>query len=502
MKEQQFLENFKKQIEDGLKLWDSPSVSIGIIKDGKIVLSEGFGYRDEGLKANNQTMYQMASCSKAFTSALVAIMVDQGKLSWDTPLVQYLPNVRFLEDYTTSNITLRDILSHRSGLPRHEYSWYGSNFTKEELVYNLRYLEPNKAIRTKFQYNNYGYMLAGYAVEKVSGKSWDECVEEYLLKPLGMKNSNTFVDAMCLNENHAKAYDRENPAIDTMKGMRQIPIYKMPHEDYENNVGSPMAAAGSVNSCVEDMLKWVSLHLNGGEFEGKRIISEEAMKEMHTPTMILSKLMDMPQDETTFPTYGLGWFVENYRGHTLIQHGGNLDGFSAYTSFIPDLNLGVVAYTNMNVSSLHIALAKEVYDYYIGVESGNWVQRYYDYKCEVSKKRLDFTSTFTNGKTEGTKPSHPLEQYVGIYTRKGYTPVEIYLKEDELHLKFTGTDTKLVHYHYDTFITSDLMGGGEIPVGLPVSFNCAPFKKEMDTITMPLCFEEGAAPIVFKKKVA
>ena len=180
--EQQFLESIRNQVEEGLKLWESPSVSIGIVKDGRIVLCEGFGKRDveNDLPATGDTLYQIGSCTKAFTSALVAIMVDQGKLSWDEPLIKYLPEIRFYEDSTTSNLTLRDILSHRSGLPRHEYAWYGTDFTKEELMFNLRYLEPNKPIRTKFQYNNYGFMLAGYAVERVTGKSWEDCVEESL----------------------------------------------------------------------------------------------------------------------------------------------------------------------------------------------------------------------------------------------------------------------------------------------------------------------------------
>ena len=502
MNEQQFLDSFRQQVLDGLALWESPSISIGIIKDGRTVMCEGFGNRDTDHPATGRTLYQLASCSKAFTSALVAIMVDQGKLSWDVPLIQYLPEVRFYEEYTTSNLTLRDILSHRSGLPRHEYSWYGTDFTKKELVFNLRYLEPNKPIRTKFQYNNYGFMLAGYAVEQVTGKSWEDCVKEYILEPLGMTRTNMFIDALTEDPDHAKPYDRIDPAADIMKGMKQIPFYKMPSEDYTNGTGSPMGPAATVNSCAEEMLKWVSLHLNEGEFEGKQLISKESMAEMHKPNMLLPKLMDMPQAETTHPSYGLGWFVENYRGHTLIEHGGNLDGFSAYTSFIPDLKLGVVIYTNMNVSQLHYALAKEVFDYYIGVESGNWVKRYHEYSTEQTKKRLDFTTPFTGGKTENTHPSHPLEAYVGTYTRDGYTPVEIRIENNSLFMKFIDADTKLQHYHYDTFITSDLMGGGEIPPGLPVTFNVAPFRSEIETLTMQLCFEEDAAPCYFKKQKA
>ena len=500
--EQEFLDYIRKQAEDGLKLWESPSVAIGIIKDGKVVLCEGFGHRDveAGFPATGKSLYQMGSCSKAFTSALVAILVDQGKISWDEPLINYLPNVRFLEDYTTSNLTMRDILSHRSGLPRHEYAWYGTDFTKEELVFNLRYLEPNKPIRTKFQYNNYGYILAGYAVEKITGKTWEECVQEYILNPLGMERTNMFVDATTTDPDHAEPYDRPDAAADNMKGMKKIPFYKMAEEDYTTQTGSPAGPAAAVNSSAEEMLKWVTLHLNRGEFDGKRIISEKSMDELHKPNMLLPYLFDMPQEEMKLPSYGMGWFVESYRGYTLGEHGGNLDGFSAHTGFIPELNLGVVAYTNMNVSNLHVALAHEIYDYYIGAEGGNWVQRYHDYCTKQGEKRSSITTYFAGEKTEGTVPSHPLEAYTGTYTRNGYTPVTIRLDNGKLYLKFIDGDTELRHYHYDTFLTSDLMGGGEISPGLPVSFQTADFRSNIETLVMPLCFEEGAAPIRFKKQ--
>ena len=502
MTEQQFLESFRQQVEDGLKLWDSPSVSIGIIKDGRTVLCEGFGKRDveHNMPATKDTLYQIGSCTKAFTSALVAIMVDQGMLSWDEPLIKYLPEIRFYEDSTTSNLTLRDILSHRSGLPRHEYAWYGTDFTKEELMFNLRYLEPNKPIRTKFQYNNYGFMLAGYAVERVTGKSWEDCVEEYILQPLGMNRSNMFIDAVEADPDYAQPYDRTDPAADGMKGMRKIPFFKMPVEDYSQRKGSPLGPAGSINSSAKEMLKWVSLHLNNGEYNGKQLISKESMAQMHKPNMLLPGLFDMPHSESKMPSYGMGWFIDCYRGYTLVHHGGNLDGFSAMTSFIPELNLGVVAYTNMNVSSLHTALVREVYDYYIGAESGNWVKRYHEHCTEQSKKRSDITKQYAGEQKEGTGYSHPLEDYTGTYVRDGYSPAVIRLERGRLHLKFIDGDMPLNHYHYDTFLTTDLMGGGEIPPGLPVSFYAAEFRSEINTLVMPLCFEEGAAPIRFKKK--
>ena len=248
------------------------------------------------------------------------------------------------------------------------------------------------------------------------------------------------------------------------------------------------------------MLKWVSLHLNHGEYDGKRIISEKSMNELHKPNMLLPYIFDMPQEEMKHPSYGMGWFVESYRGYTLVEHGGNLDGFSAHTGFIPELILGVVAYTNMNVCNLQDALAHEIYDYYIGAKNGDWVKRYHEHQTNQWKKRDSITTLYAGEKAENTAPSHPLEAYTGTYTRNGYTPVTIRWEDGKRYLKFIDADTELRHYHYDTFLTSNLMGGGEISPGLPVSFQTADFRSNIETLVMPLCFEDGAAPIRFKKQ--
>ena len=214
MMDQKFIEEFRKKAEEGLKLWDTSSVAVGVIHNGEVVLCEGYGSRDtaQGLAADGQTMYQIGSCSKAFTAALVAIMVDQGKLAWDTPIRQYVPEVELYDGFASENCTLRDLLSHRTGIPRHEYSWYGTDFTRKELVQHLRYLEPNEPFRTKFQYNNYGYILAGYIVEKVTGKTYEECLQEYLFRPLGMERTNCWIDDIEKDPNQATPYDRPEGA--------------------------------------------------------------------------------------------------------------------------------------------------------------------------------------------------------------------------------------------------------------------------------------------------
>lgn len=494
-----FWERFRQEAQEGLQLWESPSVSVGVVKDGQVVLCEGFGLRDEagGLPADGQTLYQIGSCSKAFTAALVAILVDQGKLDWDTPIRQYVPEVRFYDEYLTRSATLRDLLSHRTGLPRHEYAWYGTDFTKEQLIHNLRYLEPNQPMRTVFQYNNQCYILAGYIVERLTGKTYEQCLSEYLFEPLGMTRTCAFLDDIEGDANHATPYDRPDP-LDVLHGKRAIPFYRMPAEDKAAGIGTPLGPAGSINSCPEDMLKWVQLHLNHGRVGDRQLISEAAMAQLHHPQMLLQTPLDMPMDEAAFHCYGLGWFLESFRGKKLLQHGGNINGFSGFTAFLPEENLGVVAYTNMNGSYLHYALARTVLDHYLGYEDGNWVRRYRDFVAERQKKLPDQMAAFTGKQVPGTHPAHELAEYAGVYRRDGYTPVTVTVEDGRLHLDFIGTRAALTHYHYETFLVEGVVG--ELPPRIPVHFHTAEVGGAVDGLAMPLVTEPGGSLIRFQKQ--
>lgn len=499
MSDMAFIESFRQQVLDGLKLWDSPSVSIGIIKDGEVVLCEGFGSRDpeKGATADGDTLYQIGSCSKAFTAALIGVLVDKGLLEWDTPIRKYLPGFRFKDAFTTENCTLRDLLAHRTGLPRHEYSWYQTQYTREELVNHMQYLEPNVEMRTRFQYNNYGYILAGYIAEQMTGKTWEALLDEHLFGPLGMTRANAFLDTMNEDPDHAEPYDRELES-DGVSTQRKIKFYSTTVEDRSKGIGAPFGPAGSINACPRDMLKWVDMHLNKGMSGDTRVLSEESIAEIHKPNMILKAPLDLPMEETDFCCYGLGWMVEMFRGHKLLQHGGNVDGFSGFTSFMPDLNLGVVAYTNMNGSFLHYALAREVYDHYLGVESGNWVQRYYDFSKERYAELDQVIEHFTGKKIEGTVPSHELAAYAGTYHKDGYVDIIIEAKDDALYMTFNGYTNKLSHFHYDQYVTSAIVG--ELPAGMPVRFRTADLDGTIDALTIPLVTESGSELPLFIKK--
>ena len=481
-----------KTMEKGQKIWDGTSVAVGVIKDGQVTLLDGYGYRnvEEKLPADGQTLYQIGSCSKAFTAALCAIFVDKGLIDWDTPIREYDPDIRFYDDYVSDHVTLRDVLSHRTGVPRHEYSWYGTDFDRQQLVHNIRFLEPNKPFRTDFQYNNYGYLVAGAVLEKVSGKTYEELLQEYIFNPLGMKRTNAYLDLLEGDPDHGQAYDR--PGGTALQGIVKGKPYRTPVEDYPKKIGSPFAPAGAINSCPEDMLKWVQLHLNEGEWEGKQLISKKNMQELHKPNIPCGALdIPMPEVDKAFDSYAMGWKVECYRGVKVLQHGGNINGYSGFTSFIPSLNLGIVAYANLTMTMEHYAIGRVIMDYYLGAQEEDWMQRYFDTMAEMASSRKDFYADLRGPKVEGTHPTFDLSAYTGTFTRPGYGPVKFWLKDGKLIMTFIGSDVPLSHYHYDTFINDVSYGGDEIKPGLPVKFYTGDNTSTIDVVKIPLVMEEG-----------
>lgn len=479
-------------MEKGLELWDAASVGLGVIKDGEVVLCKGYGMRDveSKLPATGNTLYQIGSCSKAFTSALVAVFVDKGLIDWDTPLREYVPDLRFYDDYTTNNCTLRDVLCHRTGVPRHEYSWYGSPFTRQELLHNIRYLEPNKPFRANYQYNNYGYLVAGYVLETISGKTYEELLDEYILKPLGMDRTNAYLDLIEADPDHATPYDR--PEGTGMRGIARGEFYRTPCEDYKKGIGSPFAAAGSINSCAADMLKWTQLHLQNGRWGDQQIISEKSMRELHKPNIhTASQTLVGDEMDADFVSYTMAWQMENYRGVKVYSHGGNINGFSAFTCFVPALQLGVVAYTNLTMTMQHYAIGRCVIDAYLDAPDTDWMQRYYDNMAQKLVSVDELYAKLSGPKVEGTAPSFALKAYEGTFARPGYGKLRISASDDKLHLHFLGSDVPLTHYHYDSFTTDIVFAGGELKAHLPVKFYTSESTATPDIVSIPLIMEEG-----------
>ena len=233
------VESLRGMIAEELKAWDQPSISVGIVKDGKVELAEGFGYAnmDKQVKPDPDTLYQIGSCSKAFTAAAVAILVDRGILEWDKPVVSYMPWLRFKEPFTTANVTVRDLLCHRTGLPRHDAYWIDGPCTRKEMVENLRNMQPGWSFRSHWCYQNTCIVAAGMLVEEMTGKTWEEFVKKEIFEPLGMTRSTFYVDAIEADANHATPYDRPTPV--ELQGIREIPFLKSDREDMAKGIGAP-----------------------------------------------------------------------------------------------------------------------------------------------------------------------------------------------------------------------------------------------------------------------
>ena len=487
-----FFKKLEQDVQNALEQWQCPSLALGVICDGEILYCGGIGLRDRenALPADGATVYQIGSSSKSFTALLCAKLVDEGKLAWDEPIRTYAPEVRFQDPFVTANVTIRDLLSHRTGLPRHEYAWYLTSFTREELVHNIRYFEPETPFRTHMHYNNFGYILLGYLIEKVTGRSWEDCVQKEIFEPLGMGRSSVYLTDIEKDPNHAEPYGVIGKSL---SGEEHTDFYRTNVENKEKGIGAPFGPAGSINSCVEDMLRYLRFQLG----DGTPLLTSASLGEMHKPNIFLPAPLDMPMEETVLHSYCMGWIAEMYRGHKVLQHGGNVNGFSAQMFLVPDQKLGIVALTNMDGCFVHMSAARSITDHFLGVEGGDWFHRYYEFASKSEEGLAELLHQFTGERREGTCPGHPLEEYCGEYTRRGYGPCTVSLRDETLWLEILEGEIPLEHFHYETFLTRGILG--ELPPGLPVHFHTAEVGGTVDGIRIPLVPEFGGKGILFTR---
>jgi len=429
------LKGFDTFVTKTMEEWKVPGLGISIVKDGKVIFSKGFGFRDvkKGFKVTPKTLFAIGSCSKAFTAATMGILVDEGKLDWDKPVREYLPSFKLKDPFATEGMTPRDLVCHRSGLPRHDLLWYGSSATRQELFHRLQYLEPSKDFRTTFQYQNLMFMTAGYMVGKVAGTTWEKFVQDRIFGPLGMNDSNFSV------EDSKKAPDFALPYMEKDDKVIEIPFRNI------DTVGP----AGSINSNVIDMADWLLLNLSKGKFGEKQIISEGSLNEIHSPQMISSK--SFKYDESFYSTYGMGWGITAYRGHLKVSHGGGIDGFTAQVTFMPRDNIGMVIFTNMSGTPLPSIVAYNAYDRLLGLDQIPWNKRIKDQRDKAKEEAEKAKKEKDKDRKLNTKPSHPLEDYAGDYEHPGYGVVSIKKEGDKLKGVFNSISFDVKHYHYDIF---------------------------------------------------
>jgi len=469
------LTGLEEYIEKARQDWKIPGMAVAIIKDDKIVYAKGFGVRKLGDPApvDEKTLFAIGSSSKAFTSASLAILVDEGKLKWDDPVTKYLPEFELYDPYVTRELTIRDLLTHRSGLERGDFLWYGTDNSRDEILRRARFLKPSWSLRSRFGYQNLMYLAAGQVVARVSGMSWDDFVRTRIFAPLGMNESSTSIKAFKpggnVSQPHAEVDDK---------------VQSIPWREIDN-----IGPAGSINSNVVEMAQWVRLQLGQGTLDGKNVFSAATSKEMHTPQTIirLDGQYPMMYPEAHFFAYGFGWFLSDFKGKKLVEHGGAIDGMRAEVALIPEEKLGVVVLTNLNGSLVGNTLVYRIIDAYLGQPqkdySGDLLKAYGPLlaQAQAAQKKADAERVM------GTKPSLDIAKYAGTYTNELYGTVKIAYENEQLKFQFGPAFTStLEHWNYDTFQATFFTAGTS---RTPVSFTLNPQGK-VDSLILGLTSRE------------
>jgi CubicO group peptidase (beta-lactamase class C family) len=428
-------------IKSSMKDWKVPGASVAIVRDGAVVYMKGFGVRD--IRTNQpvtaDTLFDIGSCTKAFTSAGVAMLVDEGKMQWDGKVNTYIPFFHLRDPHADQNVTLRDLLSHRTGVPGADLLWYvNPRASREELIRKLAYIQPNTGFRAKFEYQNLMYVAAGYAVGQVAHSTWDEFTQSRLFAPLGMTESDTSATDAQKAPDHATPH-QQNPD-DSVKAI-----------SWRNIDG--VGPAGSINSSARDMAKWITFQLGDGTYQGKRLISADNMREMHSAQMVISLDGEIPK--VFFPdsmqlSYGLGWFVQDYRGHQLIIHAGDIDGFATMVVLIPEIHTGYFAVINMG-SLYRQVLSNQIADQLLHLPDAGWSEHFKKMRVELQAQEKA-GEAWQSKRAPGTHPSRDLSAYAGQYQNPAYGDAEIGFQNGKLSLHLQAIDSDLEHLQYDTFV--------------------------------------------------
>jgi len=423
-----------------LKEWNAPGVTIAVVEKKKVIYTGGFGYRDneKKLPVTENTLFAIGSCTKAFTASILGMLEKEGKLSIDKPVRDYLPELVFKNEYTNKHATLRDMMCHRTGLPRHDYSWYGSTASRNELLERVRYQEPTYELRERYQYNNFMFMAQGIVIEKITGKSWEENMRERIFKPLGMNNTNMSVIDM------EKAIDRSLAYSSADNKIKAIPY---------RNIDA-IGPAGSINSCAKDMASWLITWINDGKFNGKEIIPSSYRSQAITSQ--ISPGGGLPGSENPdlhMSGYGLAWGMSSYRGHYRVEHSGGIDGFITSTSFFPSDSLGIFVVSNQSTPTTSIR--NFIADRMLKLSYRPWGKTALADKLRADSTAKKAPNTDSISRKTGTKYSHTIEDYTGDFENKGYGVIKVFRERDTVWVDYNeaGQRTKsyLEHYHYDVF---------------------------------------------------
>lgn len=472
-----------------LKTWHATGFAVAVIEKNKVVYAQGFGYRDLNgkLPVTPNTLFAIGSCTKAFTATLIGKLQQDGKLDIDKPVKNYFPELKFYNDAMNNTITLRDMMSHRTGLPRHDLSWYLFNSpSTDSLVMRIQYMEPTFGVREKWQYNNFMFAAQGALIKHISGKSWGDNIKEKFFEPLGMTRSDVSIPEMEKEEDISLGYGLKKDSI----------IKKL---DYYHIDG--MAPAGAINSSVTDMAKWVTAWINNGKYNGKEIIPESFRNQaISSQSVIDGALPGKETPDLYFANYGFGWMLSSYKGHYCVEHGGNIDGFSASACFFPSDSIGIVVLSNQDGSVVPGIVRNLISDRMLNLKYIDWngVQKHSSdkNKQEAEKGKKDKVVEVKHPAT------HPVADFAGDYKNPAYGTMKMYIRHDSLFVKTVTHTIWLRQLNYDIFEVFDVDPKEGIDTtdngGLKLQFRMN-VSGDIDAVEGKL--EQSLSPIIFTKQI-
>lgn len=430
------LEKIDAALTDILQDAQGAGFAVAVVEKDKVIFSKGFGYRDMSRKlpVTAHTRFAIGSCTKAFTSTLLGDLRKEGKVDFDKPATTYLPALDFSDTYLNAQVTLRDMMCHRTGFSRYDLAWYlFETDSRDSLLKRMHFMKPNAPLRARWQYNNFMFMVQGMVAERLTGQSWEQNISSRIFQPLGMSESSIGTVSLAAAEEPSRGYE-----FSKEKGIKEMKYHPI----------TAMGPAGAINSTVTDMSKWLITWINGGKYNGKEIIPADYVKEAISSQMVIPG--GMPGAKTPyiqFANYGLGWMLLSYRGHYRVEHGGNIDGFTALTTFYPTDSIGIVVLSNQNNSGIPTNVTNLITDRLFGIAADN--------KKNKPGKKEDDPKPSGDSAFKPHPATHAITAFAGVFKNDAYGNFEISVKKDSLFATFPDVTWYLNQEDYNIFSPFD-----------------------------------------------
>lgn len=457
------LAELDRYIPKALADWNGAGVAVGIVKDDSLIYAKGFGVREVGKPdvVDDRTLFAIGSNSKFFTSVAAGMLVDDGKLSLDDKVTKWLPWFQLYDPWVTREFTLRDAMSHRSGLGRRgDALWYGTPYSRDEIVRRVRYLEPNTSFRSEFGYQNIMLLTAGQVIAAAAGKSWDDVIHERIFTPLGMTSSSTSVKALKSATNVAQPHSL---------GRHQEHPVAIPYLDIDN-----VGPAGSINSNVQDMARWMRFILRGGTNDGRVLLKPATLAELTAPHTVATRIVNDTLNPTHhFTMYALGIGTSDLMGVKVLQHTGGIDGMLSFVAMVPERKLGIVVLTNVTGhNALYSALGQRILNFFLGAPARDWSAMALAQTVKAEQGADAQIKAMMAKRPADGKPSRPLEEYAGTYRNEMYGDVTVAMESGALRLHyFTAVNLALAPFAYETFVGTPVTGSILDPDPTAVQFS-------------------------------